>query len=224
VRQKGFAHVVLILIVALALAGGYFSYSRGYFQGNWQPEQNSLSNVSITQAHQQAMDITSQPTIADQLDTSTKPSRTILYRKIADWNTYISLTGYSMQYPAYFRDEPLGEQFDDNNCFNYFTNNVGETISSEVRSYDGGSRRKLLGLPEGYQYTFEDVIIQEKSSLLVEIGPVGDSGSGSKAVIPVGNYVLILSWTKIQKNSFEFLSLLQSVKIDNSLDLSKCAK
>ena len=95
-------------------------------------------------------------------------------------------------------------------------------ISASVVPYAGGSRRELLHYTGGYNVTYEDVIIQEKKSLIAQYAPLGDSGSGTKTVIPVGNHALIITWSYIGKDSDDYKNLLASIKVGNSLDLNKC--
>jgi len=106
----------------------------------------------------------------------------------------------------------------------FFSDNAGGILSVKVVPYSGGSLRQLYGTPGGYDYKFEEVVLQGKNSLLIEAGPIGDSGSGSGIVVPVGNHALILSWSNRGKDSQEFTNLLQSVQVGSSLDLTKCQK
>ena len=138
------------------------------------------------------------------------------------WRSYSSNTGFSVQYPTYFRISGP-EKLSGQKCSVYFTNDVGGFISASVVPYAGGSRRELYGITPGYDYRFEAVFIQDSyKSLIIEKGPIGDSGSGTGVVIPVGNYALILFWTNMSKDTPAFNELLGSIKIYDSLNTNKC--
>ena len=47
-QQKGFAHLILLLVVGIALVGGYFLYQRGYIQIN--PTPNNRTTTTQTTA------------------------------------------------------------------------------------------------------------------------------------------------------------------------------
>ena len=148
--------------------------------------------------------------------------RNILYKKTVGWVDFNSNTGYSLQYPPSFSNSSDKEEYRDNACYAFFGNNAGGIIMAKVVPYSGGSRRELYGLLEGYEYNFEEVILQGKNSLIIQRGPLGDSGSGSGIVMPVGKYALIVSWDKRAMDSSDFTDLIQSIKIDSVLDTSKC--
>lgn len=151
--------------------------------------------------------------------------KNVVYKKTSGWTGYKSNTGYSLQIPPTFSDaDGSGEESRDNGCYMFFGNNAGGIISVKVVPYSGGSRRELYGIQPGYDYSFEEALVQGKKSLIIEAGPIGDSGSGSGIVIPVGNHALIISWANRAKNSVEFNSLLQSIALQSSLDLNQCGK
>ncbi len=149
-------------------------------------------------------------------------AKLINFEEIAGWLEYSSPTGYSIQYPSSFQPTAGGEEKRDGACYKYFSNNAGGVLMAKVVPYDGGSRRQLYGTESGYTYKYEEAVIQGQKSLIIEKGPIGDSGSGSGVVVPVGNKALILSWSNRAKDSPEFINLLKSVKLGQSLDLAKC--
>lgn len=159
-------------------------------------------------------------------ETVETPIKNIIYKKTPGWSDFRSNTGYSLQIPPGFSDaDGSGEEFRDGVCFMFFGNNAGGIISAKVVPYSGGSRRQLYGIQPGYDYRFEEVLIQNSyKSLIIEAGPPGDSGSGSGIVIPVGNNALIVSRSNEAKDNPEFNSLIQSIKIDGTLDRDKCGK
>ncbi|MCL5411730.1 MAG: hypothetical protein M1150_03250 [Patescibacteria group bacterium] len=152
-------------------------------------------------------------------------ARKIDYGKVDSWETFVSSVGYSFQHPkAFYNADKLGEQLSNGECAIVFGNDVGGILKAKVVTYNGGSRRQLYGIEDGYYYRFEEVLIQDKNSLIIEAGPLGDSGSGSGVVVSIGNYALIISWNNRGKDSQEFSNLLKSIKVNNSLDFSKCVK
>ncbi|HUW24882.1 MAG TPA: hypothetical protein VMW04_04710 [Patescibacteria group bacterium] len=153
---------------------------------------------------------------------SGEKARLISFEKIAGWLEYSSPTGYSIQHPSSFQPSAGGEEKRDGACYKYFNNNAGGILMAKVVPYDGGSRRQLYGTESGYTYQYEEAVIQGQKSLMIEKGPIGDSGSESAVVVPVGNKALILSWSNRAKNSSEFVNLLKSIKLGESLDLTKC--
>lgn len=164
-----------------------------------------------------------QAVVEDPTPQPNSTARKISYSPDSGWLTFSSNTGYSIQYPPAFGDyDGSGELLYEGKCSMHFDNGAGGSLLVTVRPYNGESRRQLYGTPAGYTYKFEEVIIQGKNSLLIETGPIGDSGSGTGAVIPVGNTALIVSWSNRAKNSPDVNKLLQSIKINPSLDISKC--
>jgi hypothetical protein len=153
---------------------------------------------------------------------TTEVVKLVGFEKITGWLEYSSATGYSIQHPSSFQPTAEGEEKRDSACYKYFSNNAGGVLTAKVVPYDGGSRRQLYGVESGYTYQYEEVVIQGQKSLLIEKGPIGDSGSESGVVVPVGNKALILSWSNRAKDSSEFISLLKSIKLGESLDLAKC--
>ncbi len=140
-----------------------------------------------------------------------------------DWRSYNSNTGYYVQYPSAFRITAQ-EKFENNSCVTGWGNDAGGVITAEIVKYDGGSRRQLYGISPGYSYSFEDVLLQGYNSLIIEAGPIGDSGSGSGVVVPVKDKALIISLANRSKNSENFVSLLQSIRIRGQLNLENCGK
>jgi hypothetical protein len=153
---------------------------------------------------------------------TTEVVKLVGFEKITGWLEYSSATGYSIQHPSSFQPTAEGEEKRDSACYKYFSNNAGGVLTAKVVPYDGGSRRQLYGVESGYTYQYEEVVIQGQKSLLIEKGPIGDSGSESGVVVPVGNKALILSWSNRAKGSSEFINLLKSIKLGESLDLAKC--
>ncbi len=140
------------------------------------------------------------------------------------WRSYASNVGFYMQYPSSFRIT-VPETLDQNKCHLGFGNDAGGILNVQVVPYSGGSRRELYGVGTGYTYQYEDVLIQNNyRSLIIEAGPIGDSGSGSGIVVPVGNQALIISWSNRAKDSKEFNSLLEGIKINGSLNINNCGK
>lgn len=154
------------------------------------------------------------------------PITTITYKRVERWPEFKSATGYSFQYdPSYYQAPVLKiENMVEGSCRVDFGNDAGGVISARVLPYDGGSRRKLANIEQDYNYQFEDVIIQDHKSLIVEAGPIGDSGSGSSVIIPVGNNALVVSWSNRAKDDLGFITLLQTIKTKNPLDLNKCGQ
>lgn len=189
---------------------------------NLNPNKPNDMATYMTPTQQPAAVISNQPTITDEPESTTKPAKTITFKKISGWVDYTSLTGYSIQHPSYFTDASPGEEARDGSCYNHFADGNGGLLSVGITPYDGGSRRKLINQAPGYNYEFEDVLIQGKNSLLVQAGPIGESGSGTTAIIPAGKYALILFWSNRGKNETDFQSLLQTVKLQSVLDASKC--
>jgi hypothetical protein len=147
------------------------------------------------------------------------------YEMVADWPEFKSSTGYTIQHPPSFVDpDNDGEDLQKDTCHMIFGNNAGGILDIGVVPYDGGSRRRLYEYPEGYTYSFEDVIIQDKKALLIEVGPTGDSGSRTIAIIPVGNTAITISWSNRAKDDPNVLKLLKSIKLSPQLEISNCGQ
>lgn len=172
-----------------------------------------------------AREYTPKPTLSLDVSSPT-PARNIVYKYIPGWTSFKSATRYEFQHPSYFEDfDKSGELLTtQRGCELFLTNNVGGVLVTRVVPYDGGSRRKLYGTPAGYTYRYEEAIIQGRKSLVIETGPLGDSGGGSGVVIPDGTYALIVSWDHQGKDSIEFNNLLQSIKIEEAVDITKCGE
>lgn len=200
-----------LLIIITASGIGYFlgTNNQGAQQAT-SPNQNTLTQIK-TGDQSQLNDPTPQPGIS---------ARKISYARISGWSDYNSNTGYSLQYPPHLKPSDSGELWYNNGCHMNFANGVSAT----VLPYDGGSRRVLLGNSPGYNASYEEVEIQGSKSLIRELAPVGESGSGSSVVIPVGKNALIVSWDYTAKDSPEFQNLLSSIKITDALNLAKCAR
>ncbi|MBI2443414.1 MAG: hypothetical protein HYV40_05940 [Candidatus Levybacteria bacterium] len=164
-------------------------------------------------------------TDASEADTtsSTTTVRKIAYKKTPGLTDYVSATGYSLQIPTGFQAGE-SEKMNGNQCAKYFNNGAGGITSAIIVPYDGGSRRALLPEEESYTYTYEDVMLQGIKSLIQQIGPVGESGTGSFVIIPVGRYALIVGIGNRAKDDPQFTSLLQSIKFNPTLDITKCGK
>lgn len=151
--------------------------------------------------------------------------RTIAYKKTAGLVDYASNTGYSIQIPTGYHSiagEP--EKMSGNACAVSFTNDVGGITTATIVPYNGGSRRVLLPEEASYTYRYEDVVLQGIKSLIQQKGSTGESGSGTNVVIPVGKYALIVGMANRGKDDNQLVSLLQSIKFNNPLDVSKCGK
>lgn len=207
---------LLIIIIASGI-GYYLGTNNQAVQQKTSPNQR-ISTPEPTKTIDQTL-------LSDPTPQPGSSARKIIYARINGWSDFSSNTGYSIQHPTSFTDnDNSGEVWLNESCSMFFGNNAGGILSTTVSPYNGGSRRQLYGTVPGYTYQFEEVVIQGKNSLLIERGPIGDSGSGTGAVIPVGNMALILSWSNRGKDNPEVMKLLQSVKINNQLDLTKCAR
>jgi len=220
-NQRGFFPVVLgVIILLIVVGGGAYYLGTKNNQVSQQPSSSTSNKNTPTPEPTQT---TNQIVVNDPTPQPGSSARKINYARIGGWSDFSSNTGYSIQHPPAFTDnDNSGEVWRDGSCRMFFDNNAGGILSSTVSPYNGGSRRQLYGTPPGYTYQYEEVVIQGRNSLLIETGPIGDSGSGTGVVIPVGNTALILSWSNRAKNDPDVTKLLQSVKINNSLDLSKC--
>lgn len=153
-------------------------------------------------------------------------SRRIDYQPAEGWKSYTSQTGYSITHASF--DIGRSEQMDNGGCSLVLTNNVGGQLVATVLPYNGGSRRELLfsyypNLRTSYTYQYEEVLIQNRKALLIEIGPTGESGSGTAVVIPDGKNALIVMRDHVSKNSPEMVKILQGIKINQTLNLSSCS-
>lgn len=211
--MRGFAVVYLILGLVLIAAGGFYL-----------AKVTQKPIPSVSQFNQN----TPAPSVLD--DGGNEPVRKINYSSIADWVEFKSATGYSFEHPKAFYDaSKKGEELQSNICSLYLGNDVGGVLAAKVVPYDGGSRRALFfsiypQLEQSYTYQFEDVIVQGQKSLLIEVGPLEESGSGTGVVIPNGKNALILFWDHRGKDSAEMNNLLQSVKFNSNFNLSLCGK
>lgn len=149
--------------------------------------------------------------------------RTIAYKKTAGLADYASNTGYSIQIPTGFQAGE-SEKMSGSSCVKYFNNGAGGITTATIVPYNGGSRRVLLPEEASYTYTYEDVMFQGIKSLIQQKGPNGESGSGTNVIIPIGKYALIVGMANRGKDDDQFVSLLQSIKFINPLDLRKCGK
>lgn len=247
-KQKGFAGII-ILIIALILAGLGGAYYFGTIKNN-QPEskpdivtnqdspQPTINAQVIISENQKENSKSTKITQSNASPEQDSESPTVNIRKI-EYNALLpiyliefkSAVGYSFQYNKDLlkTQEKMINQFGINTCIIYLNNNVGGTLTAQVVPYSGGSRRELFFSvypysKEGYTHAFEDVMIQDKRSLLIEIGPSGDSGSGTAIVIPNGNNALIILRSNVSKNSPYINELLQGIKFTESFNLSLCGK
>jgi hypothetical protein len=84
--QKGFAHLVLLLVIGVVLVGGYFAYSKGYIQVNPNPNK-----------HTDSMNYASPTPIAE--DTTMEQTGTM--DEMKDWKTYTNAKlGFTFKYPS----------------------------------------------------------------------------------------------------------------------------
>lgn len=157
--------------------------------------------------------------------TPTPSARVIPYKDIDGWIEYDSPTGYSIQFPpAYKNLSTRMDAYGKSGCSTYANDGLGGIISCHVFPYTGGSRRELFYSAfgkEGYEYAFEEVLISGINSLVIEIGPKGDSGTGVSVVIPKGNAALVLFWGNRYRGE-QWDKLLGTIEIGQKLDISKC--
>lgn len=116
-----------------------------------------------------------------------------------------------------------GEVYNSDNfeCSLVLGDNLGGILAFKVVPYDGGSRREIAGTDPGYVYNYEEVIIQDANALLIERGPVGESGSAAIAVVPKGHGALIVSLANTTIDDVEFNNILKSIELPDDLLLSE---
>lgn len=218
---------LLSTVVLLILLGG------AYVLGTKNTTNTTISQViTPTSAPSPTVEPTTviinsdQNTSAQSGTSSNSSVRTIAYQKITGLEDFISTTGYSFQIPEGFSSSQTSvEKLNSgNSCIVTFTNNGGGVFSMSIRPYNGGPRRQFLTEESTYTYKYEDVKIQGITSLLQEKGPVGDSGSGSSFVIPVGKIAIVGTIDNRAIDNDQFTSMLSSIKFNSTLDISKCGQ
>lgn len=217
-----------LIIVILAISTALALLLAGFFY--WQNTQlkNKYDNVSeIETVTNDPTTTTPSPTASDLPDDTDanleNSARTISYTSIPGWPEFTSSMEYSFQYPPRYSDiNNTGEVYSEDylECSLALGDNTGGVLSATVVPYDGGSRRSLVGIEEGYEHKFEEVEIQGKNSLLIERGPVGESGSAAIAVIPNGHGALILSLAYASIADEDFGNILKSVQLPSDFLLS----
>ena len=217
------------IILAVALGFGLLAGSAyaGYWYGTQQVQSIEKPSPTVSQP---TTTPTPTPPAGDQ--TNESPIREVSYAKADGWSDFTSPTGYSFQHPLSLLQPPtLGpkEFYGDGVCsisgFADESGMGGGAILSKVVPYSGESRRELYGVSEDHQYRFEEAIIQGNRSLIIEEDkPTEFYILTAGVVIPVGKHALILSWVGKGKGDPDFTKLLRSVKIDDSLDLTKCGQ
>lgn len=146
--------------------------------------------------------------------------------------TFTSSVGYNFTFPTKYHPSRNSdwreEQLIDGNCSMNFTMGMGN-ITSTVVPYKGEPLKDFyLSLrvtqTQGYTVKYEDIAVAGKKGLMVELGPAGDSGSGTTIVVPFNNnYALTLGISYLGKDDPEVRSILKSIKL-NELDMSQCGK
>lgn len=150
--------------------------------------------------------------------------RTIQYKPVPDWPTYISPTGYSLQYPTSLGENGPNTEFRDGTCITYVSNNAGGVMSFKVVPYQGGSRRKLFfgDNPPSTDVSYEEVRVSAVNALVIYRGePYFDFSDFIAIVVPKGDAALIVNYPR-RRNIEEWEKVLGTVQLDPSLDLSKC--
>jgi hypothetical protein len=168
---------------------------------------------------------------SDSINVSVSPTpgslRQITYQPTTGWVKYSSATGYSIYHPDSFILTADKEKLISGSCDVFFSNNAGGVLSAHIVAYNGGALRELIAnsySDSSYKYSFEEVLIGGKKSLIMEKGPKTESGSGVFVVIPSGKWALVLTWENRDKSSDEVISLLQSISFTYPLDQSKCGQ
>lgn len=144
-------------------------------------------------------------------------------------STYSSPTGYSVTFPGKYtprKIEGLGnEQMLEGYCQIYFSSDdsMGHLAFRLTNSNLNDVREYFQDKWKTYDVSTQIIIVAGRESELVEVGPIGDSGSGSYIFVPTTSGTLIVSHDWIGKDSPEMVSVINSLKF-TSLDISQCGK
>lgn len=142
---------------------------------------------------------------------------------------FVSSTGYSLILPAQYHPKRLGEEnLEDGKCQTsiFFSENSMGGVWGQVVPYANEPLKDLYFSShpnQGYDFKYENALVAGKNSLLVEAGPIGESGSGTNIIIPFNENALIISVSYFGKDSPEVRSIMKNVQA-KKLDISQCGK
>jgi len=132
-RQKGFAHLVLLLVLGVAFVGGFYLYKQGYIQLNTNPNKNTAAVTSTPMPS----------TLVTNTQTYSMPNETVNWKVYTDTKYH-----FTFKYPA---DVQLKK-----NDVSVSLTKTGPTQKTEAEFYD--ALQIIFGFGNLQGKTLEEIV------------------------------------------------------------------